>query len=59
MKPTDRLIDDLKALKVDASLDLKNASYDHKQLLYRAAYRLGITISIRRTPDGTKLWRLA
>ena len=48
----------LKGLKVKQSMNLTGTSYRQRNALYQVAYRLGITITIRRTPEGVKLWRL-
>lgn len=54
MKTTEQL----KRMKVGDSLPLIGATYEHKQSLYKAAYRADIKITIRKTPSGTTLWRV-
>ena len=48
----------LQRMKVGQSMNLIGATYDQKQALYKAAFRADVKISIRKTPDGTKLWRV-
>lgn len=51
----------LRVLEVGEAIKLraKELTVSESQAWYRAAKRLSIRISIRRMPDGLKLWRLS